>query len=1706
MQCLGLPFLTFLLQYCWARPHREDHILQRKQELLLRAERMRLQSLKEPCWLGREKRPLADRQHLHFGAYSMQHQHSRYRTGKGGLDCQAHGSEPCSLSPPKWEKDNDGNNGGATTKLQHSAAWNTKQVYNNHPFLNGHISKKNTKRNSYNRNTRRQMEQNALATGKGRFPRNAREYNITHGISPNPSAPVIGHQKQPIDCSLYFSGVCNRSQLVLRPDAELQIPREGFTIELWVKPDGGQNDPAVIASLFDNCSHVASDHGWSLGIRPSLPGAKRDARFYFLLRTDRSQNATIMLSPHQYQPGTWTHLAASYDGHRIWLFVDGTLVSSAKGQLGPLHSPYISVCRCLMLGGDNSKTGNCFRGHLSSLRLWSEPRTQKQIRAEALRRGPQRDPDTSAFILALSFPPGNMWMPHKDGVFPEIVTEITTEIELVSPLVFPPCGRTKCDLPDVTAGYSRAEVKWEKEVRYRVVNLCDDDGSRPLVSAEQILRQHHALSDAYSPHGIQWQLSVLEVRNSSLRNRAVLPGCEPGRVGNEHCDLECRHPLTGYDGGDCGPTRPCNPRKRGDGICNPECNTARDDYDDGDCCPSQGAGRSAKNCFDPDAKGRAYISVKELKDILQLNSTHFLNVYFASSVGEELAGAATWPWDKEALSHQGGIVLNPSYYGIPGHANTMIHEVGHALGLYHVFKGVSERESCDDPCSEVEPSMETGDLCADTAPTPKNKLCRDPDPMNDTCGPMPYTGTPYNNYMSYTDDDCTNSFTPNQVARMHCYLDLKYQGWTKSHKPSPIPLPPIVIKQSLNSLTITWLPPISGELYEREPGTVCGSCDGDGSLQQYVHQASSPRVCDSSGYWTPEEAIGPPDVDQPCEPSLQAWSPELHLYHTNMTVPCPHPDGCMLELHFLIPVLPQTLTIWITYLSPNLPNSLSDIEVLMEHGETLRLGAKQAFCDMPLTLRLNLDKRVTGVRIYTFDERMEIDAALLVSKPHSPLCLSCRPVRYRVLRDPPFQKERQGIWTQSYRSFTDTEVTPGLTYQYHVQVGAGTAVGEPSPLLTHIHGAPFCGDGVVNEEQGEECDDGGLRDGDGCSRKCEQVQNYICSGEPSLCHVQDEDSARESPDNSIGISANCGGQRSQQYSIQWASQAFTSHQDPRKCPVSAVIQEPAQKSCQPSTAMSEPQELSAWFPCAVKLNMSREERVWLKVGFDKPSLADSFLVYLAADGSIPGSSQRSTVTAHLTDVMGHNHSLGTYELCCQKNPLVLNGLNGQNSPIYRTVSLTLNFSSPMVGMSGVAMRSPTNHSHPGMGSFQAQAGQRCSSCPTLHIAHGSTHCSFDVGGDTQCSVTCDEGRVLHAVSKRGHRILKEAVLSCSAGHWNLSVTCELMDCGPPDLSLVFHADFACPEGTALGKRCSFHCLPPAKFQGMSQWVTCMWDGLWSLPEGYCKLECEAPIAIAHARLLTPRCLLGNHDVGSVCRYRCKPGYHVPESSERRPRRKLLRMQCLQTGLWAVGRCVPVMCDPLPPILQGMYNCTRGLEVDSKCTLYCGSHTVSTVCSKDGTWTEKLSLCEGLQGTCPPTPESNHIHYTCDNGYTIGSLCTASCIYPLSDPVILPENMTADTVEHWMNPTKVQGIMCTGTLKWHPEPTALHCIPSCEPFLADGWCDTINNRAYCQYDGGDCCASTLSSHKVIPFAADCEEDECTCRDPDAEENRARVDLH
>ncbi|KAJ6653796.1 hypothetical protein lerEdw1_008686, partial [Lerista edwardsae] len=121
----------------------------------------------------------------------------------------------------------------------------------------------------------------------------------------------------------------------------------------------------------------------------------------------------------------------------------------------------------------------------------------------------------------------------------------------------------------------------------------------------------------------------------------------------------------------------------------------------------------------------------------------------------------------------------------------------------------------------------------------------------------------------------------------------------------------------------------------------------------------------------------------------------------------------------------------------------------------------------------------------------------------------------------------------------------------------------------------------------------------------------------------------------------------------------------------------------------------------------------------------------------------------------------------------------------------------------------------------------------------------------------------------------------------------------------------------------------------------------------------------------------------------------------------------------------------------------------------------------------------------------------------GAECSVLCPGLQRESVLLRANETLQDIEHWMNPPRVKSIVCTAQLKWYPPPALIHCIKGCEPFKGDNYCDASNNRAFCNYDGGDCCTSTVKTKKVIPFPMSCDlQGECACRDPDSQENSRR----
>ena len=90
---------------------------------------------------------------------------------------------------------------------------------------------------------------------------------------------------------------------------------------------------------------------------------------------------------------------------------------------------------------------------------------------------------------------------------------------------------------------------------------------------------------------------------------------------------------------------------------------------------------------------------------------------------------------------------------------TATHEVGHYLGMEHTFSG---------GCGTATPPgcYTTGDLICDTnaESTPSSSPCAVGDKV--TCGSV----DPSDNYMDYSDDQCMNKFTVEQLRRMRCSM------------------------------------------------------------------------------------------------------------------------------------------------------------------------------------------------------------------------------------------------------------------------------------------------------------------------------------------------------------------------------------------------------------------------------------------------------------------------------------------------------------------------------------------------------------------------------------------------------------------------------------------------------------------------------------------------------------------------------------------------------------------------------------------------------------------------------------------------------------------------------------------------------------------------------------------------------------------------
>jgi hypothetical protein len=181
-----------------------------------------------------------------------------------------------------------------------------------------------------------------------------------------------------------------------------------------------------------------------------------------------------------------------------------------------------------------------------------------------------------------------------------------------------------------------------------------------------------------------------------------------------------------------------------------------------------------------DSNIRTVSALDEIVNLMADNATQtddYCNIF----VGSGPASLAFYPWLPEG---ENGIFMNAGLQFYPGNnRSSLTHEMGHALGLYHTFTGYNE-VPCASDCAENMSSMgdTVGDFCSDTPPQEFSFGYGFTQTIDDCTGQL-FSGISHINFMSYSDNKI--AFTPQQVSRMHCYLnaDPNRTGWLDESNP-----------------------------------------------------------------------------------------------------------------------------------------------------------------------------------------------------------------------------------------------------------------------------------------------------------------------------------------------------------------------------------------------------------------------------------------------------------------------------------------------------------------------------------------------------------------------------------------------------------------------------------------------------------------------------------------------------------------------------------------------------------------------------------------------------------------------------------------------------------------------------------------------------------------------------------------------------------
>ncbi|MFD0963319.1 LamG-like jellyroll fold domain-containing protein [Pseudofulvibacter geojedonensis] len=148
-------------------------------------------------------------------------------------------------------------------------------------------------------------------------------------------------------------------------DSSFNLPRKQISVSAWVKLDQYKNWGGILGHFQDNGS---TEHGFLLGYR--------NDKFSFALRGAGSGSMTYLTDTTPFNLGQWYHVAATYNGSEMKLFVDGQLRVSSNAQSGN-----ISYADAYFQIGSYKDDNEDFRidGSIDEVYIWEKAKTNAEI-------------------------------------------------------------------------------------------------------------------------------------------------------------------------------------------------------------------------------------------------------------------------------------------------------------------------------------------------------------------------------------------------------------------------------------------------------------------------------------------------------------------------------------------------------------------------------------------------------------------------------------------------------------------------------------------------------------------------------------------------------------------------------------------------------------------------------------------------------------------------------------------------------------------------------------------------------------------------------------------------------------------------------------------------------------------------------------------------------------------------------------------------------------------------------------------------------------------------------------------------------------------------------------------------------------------------------------------------------------------------------